>query len=385
MVALLKQVDGWDDNDDDVSRHIVAVDAPSAQGHYDKKFRKAFLHMIDNPQDKGLMSTHLFYDLPDPVAILSGGHAWEERVKKSVKSGGYWNKDSSVISYSLNQGLIDRLPSGYLKFISYGGGDMNAFRGNEMQIMDRAFATRAEDFVDFCAVDILERYATNCAYAARNQYRIRSHVVTGDFIYNGQLAIPDTRGTPVVMIFGGPFENTPHVENGRAPEDATALAWAKLNIQHGLGSVVIKTFDTEQNHDLEKGAYSPTKPFEAFLLSAFARAVDQGIIEDSKYDIFVNWRITSSFNPLLKSIELAAQCKADHSVPINGKEHYFKKDEARIITLSHKWDEALNIRLARRAGFDVEVFREPANANGLMIAKAVRKPDADLMALIPQR
>lgn len=383
MVELLRNVEGLYDEGDEVSRHIIAVDAPSAQGYYDAKFRKAFLHMIDNPNDKGLMSTHLFYDLPDSFAILSGGHAWEERIKTSSQDGGYLTKDSSVIRYSLSQGLADRLPDGQLKFISYGGGDMNAFRGNEMQIMDKVFESRGKDFEDFWAVDILERYATNCAYAARNKYRIRSHVVIGDFIYNGRLAIPETDGTPVVMITGGPFENTPYVEIGKSPEDLTALAWAKLNLQHGLGSVVIKTFDTDQKPDLVNGPYAPKKPFEAFLLSAFARAVQQGIIEDPSYDIFANWRVVASFNPVLQSVELAAMCKKDHEISINGTIKSLKQGEARVITLSHKWDEAKNVSLAQRAGFDVEVFREPGNKNGLLIAKAVRSPDDDLMSSLP--
>src|SRR3989338_248300 len=368
----------------DVSRHIIAVDAPTAQAYYDKKFIKAFIHMIENPDDKGLMSTHLFYDLPDSQSILSGGHAWEERIRNSVKTGGFWSKDTSVIHTALQKGLVSKLPEGYLKFISYGGGDINAFQGNEMQIMTAVFNGRSEDFVDFCAVDILERYATTCAYAARNKYKLRSHAVTGDFIYNGSLAIPDTKGTPIVMIFGGPFENTPYIKDGRSPEDTTALAWAKLNVQHGHGAIVLKTFDTDQNPDLVNGPYSPSKPFEAFLLSAFARAVEHRVIEDANYDIFAHWKIVSNFNNELKSIELAAQCKDDHSVKIDGRDRFFTKGESRVITLSHKWDEARNVALAKRAGFDVEVIREEGNPNGLMIAKVVRKPDADLMVWMPR-
>lgn len=379
------------------SRHVVAVDAPRKQGLYDEKFRKAFIRMVKTPEDKGLISTHLFYDIPrekgsafsqlsyDAQAILSGGHAWERRVEEAVQNKseqGYWSKDQSVTRYSLENGLLGYLPKGFLKFISYGGGDINAFSGNEMQIMSAAFDERQEDIVEFCAVDILERFAFNCAIAARNQYGIRTQGVLGDVIYNGHLAIPETKGTPIIMIYGGLFENTPYVKNGRTPEDTTALAWAKMNIQHGLGSVVIKTFDTNQKPDLVNGAYAPRKSFEAFLLSAFARAVQQGVIEDRQYDVFENWKITSSFNDTLKSIELAAECKSDHEVMIGGELESFQKGESRVITLSHKWDKAKHIQIANDAGFDVHVYEEPGNQNMLMVATATRKPKQYLLDVL---
>ncbi|HAJ90276.1 MAG TPA: hypothetical protein DCM27_04585 [Rhodospirillaceae bacterium] len=379
------------------SRHVVAVDAPRKQGLYDEKFRKAFIHMIKTPEDKGLISTHLFYDIPrekgttfsqlsyDARAILSGGHAWERRVEEAVQNKteqGYWSKDQSVAQYALNNGLLNQLPRGFLRFISYGGGDINAFSGNEMQIMSAAFDIRQDDIVEFCAVDILERFAFNCAIAARNQYGIRTQGVLGDFIYNGHLAIPETKGTPVIMIFGGPFENTPYIKNGRSPEDTTALAWAKMNLQHGLGSVVIKTFDTNQTPDLVNGAYAPRKSFEAFLLSAFARAVQQGVIEDSQYDVFRNWKITSTFNDELKSVELAAKCKEDHEVMIGGTLYSFKERDSRVITLSHKWSKEKQIQIANDAGFDACIYEEPHNQNMLMVATATKKPKQYLLDML---
>ncbi|MEK7802629.1 MAG: L-histidine N(alpha)-methyltransferase [Pseudomonadota bacterium] len=387
-------------NSEEISRHVVLVDATTNQGVYDKKFERAFVHMIENPDDKGLISTHLFYDIPrarsttfsqlsyDARSILSGGHAWERRVEEAIQGqdqAGFWSKDQSVTAHAIKHGLMDKLPKGFIKFVSYGGGDIHAFSGNELQIIEATFNERKEDIVEFCAVDILERFAFNCAIATRNAYGIKSRGVLGDFIYNGHLAIPDTKGTPVIMIFGGPFENTPFIKNGPSPIDISALAWAKMNIQHGLGSVVIKTFDTNQSPDLKNGPYAPRKNFEAFLLSAFARATQQGVINDPQYDVFEHWKITSEFNQDLKSIELAATCKIDHDIMIANKLRSFAKDEKRVITLSHKWDEATQISIAQRAGFDVEIYREPGNTNLLMVAQAVRKPNADLQKLLAPR
>jgi hypothetical protein len=393
-MSTFSQLAPMAENDD--SRRFVFVDAAVNQSAYDAKFARAFVRMIENPNDKGLMSTHLFYDMPvrgreftalpyDARHILSGGRAWERRIQGAVgrqSDDGYWSKDQRAISFALQHGLVSKLPLGFLKLVSYGGGDDHAFRGNELQIVDAIFSSRREDIIELCAVDILERFAFQCAVTARSEYGIQSQGVIGDFIYNGKLAIPESRGTPIVMSFGGPYENTPSLDGEESPEEITTLAWAKLNLQHGLNTVVIKTSDTNQSPDLQNGPYAPTREFEAFLLSAFARAVHQGVIADPQYDVFDKWRMTSNFNQATKAVELSATCKVDHSVEIAGKIRNFTRGESRVFTLSHKWDEQKHIAIAARAGFATEIIRQPGNDNIVMVSTAVRRPDHDLMAKI---
>lgn len=383
----------------DVSRCVVSLVATpnSETKRYDDKFRSAFLRMVENPQDEGLMSTHLFYDIPrdmgytfsqlpyDVCNLLSGGHAWERRIREAVTNNansGFWSKDQSSIRYALQNGLLDLLPEGHIHFLSYGGGDAHAFRGNEMQIMESAFKTREKDVIAFGAVDILERFAKSCALIAHATLGVSAEGIVGDFIYNGRLQLSESDGTPVVMIFGGPFENTPYIHGGISPVDATALAFAKLNEQHGLGATVIKTFDTNQNHDLVNGPYAAKGPFEAFLLSAFARATQQGIIENPQYDVFSRWRMTSTFDKARSCIKLAAESKVSDTVMIAGTPRSFSKGEQRVITLSHKWERSVHEDIAKRAGFDFKIIEEPGNPNMLMVAKSVRRPDKDLLDLI---
>lgn len=384
------------------SRSIAHFFATKDQTHFfNKRFATDFISMVRNPLNKGVLTPHFFHGVTglsndeysqlvqDGYLLLSLGFALEHKEKQAEKDSDNptppWNKDHSVTSYALENGLADKLPPGFIKFVSYGGGDINTFRGNELQIMDAVFKIRGEDFTEFCAVDLLEYFAMGQAITARTRYGLASHAILGDFTYNNRLAIPKISGSTVVMIFGGHFENTPYIEGGNlSPQDTTALAWAKLNLQHNLGTTVIKTCDTNQSPDLVNGPYAPSKNFEAFLLSAFARATQQGVIEDPQYDVFERWKMTSAFNKATQSIELSATCKIDHDVVIGGKPCTFKQGEGRVITLSHKWDADTHIALANRAGFDVEIYREPGNQNIMMVAQAVRWPDQDLMRHIPR-
>jgi hypothetical protein len=387
------------------SHRVIRVDAlrQTDESVYNRKFEASFLKTMQNPANEGLLTTYLFYDLPqdnrasslfsnlsyDARNILSGGKAWDRHIQDSIddrSAYGFWDGDQSIISTSLQQGLLTHLPR-TIKFISYGCGDTHAFESKESQIISAVYNDVDRDIADFCAVDILRRYAVNGAIIAHDKYGIKAYGVVGDFLYNGKLAIEDNKGTPVVMIFGGAFENTPIVEGALSPIDTTAVAWAKMNLQHGLDSVIIKTFDSDQNPQTQLTKYAPSRNFEAFILSAFARAAQQGLIKDQQYDVFSNWRMKTEFDVASSAVKLIAECKKSHTFEIAGKSYSFTDNpeapDKRTITLSHKWDEATHVKIAERAGFEVkEIYRENQNPNRLMIAQAVRRPDPELRALI---
>ncbi|HNQ92341.1 MAG TPA: L-histidine N(alpha)-methyltransferase [Alphaproteobacteria bacterium] len=399
-------VDVDDNTLPDESRSVIRVDAvQSRAGLYDQKFKKAFLKTIKNPDAEGLLTTHLFYDIPeettaafnglsyDAKIILSGGRAWERHIDDAVTSSkdptqsyGYWDNDQSIITFSINKGLIDLLPRS-IKFVSYGCGDIHAFNGKESQILAATLKDVNRDITDSCIVDILERYAISNAVAVNRRFGISSQGVVGDFLYNGKLAINETRGTPVVMIFGGSFENTPSTSGYPSPQDSAAMAWAKMNTQHGLGSIVIKTFDSNQDPQEQERRYKPTRNFEAFILSAFARAVQQGIILNPQYDVLKNWKLSERFDTGISAVKLTAVCKRDHVLNFadgSSVQLRAQKDQ-RVITLAHKWDENTHISIAQRAGFEVkETYSQEGNFNKLIVAEAIRRPDKELLELIQQ-
>ncbi|HRK98156.1 MAG TPA: L-histidine N(alpha)-methyltransferase [Alphaproteobacteria bacterium] len=387
--------------DQEESRRIINVDVPRHRSDlYDRKFITAFLNTIDNPTNQGLLTTHLFYDLPssgplassslpyDPINILSGGKAWERHIDDSIHNNTYslLDNDEDVIKYAIQHSLVQTLPR-TIKFVSYGGG--NAFDRKEFRIVNAVVEDSNRDVSDFCAVDILERFAIGGAVAANRLFGIRSQGVVGDILCNGKLAIDETTGSPVVMIFGGSFENTPSTSNAPDPRESTAIAWAKMNIQHGLGSTVIKTFDTDQDPARQEEAYSPSKNFEAFILSAFARAIQLGIIEDASYDVLENWRLKREFDLQLSSVKLIAECKKTHTLKINGTNRKFLGGETpdrRTITLSHKWGDLTHIDIAKRAGYEIKhIYSNDENPVHLLVAEATKRPDRDLLDMINQQ
>lgn len=379
----------------ELSREIITVDAPLQLTElYDKKFKTAFLLTMRNPANQGLLTPHLFYDLHhqgrlaqsnleyDPVQILSGGSAWERHTNDGPTYS-MMDDEQSVIKSAIEHGLVALLPRS-IKFVSYGGG--TAFDKKEFRIVNAAIEDLNRQTHSFCAVDILNRFAMSGALAAQHRFGIKSNGVIGDFLYNGRLAIADTKGTPVVMIFGGSFENTPATAANPNPADTSAIAWAKMNIQHGLGSVVIKTYDTDQDPVRQETAYQASKNFEAFTLSGFARAVQLNIISDPDYDILKNWRLRTEFDTALSAVKLMSECKTDHAMPTCAGPIEFKAGDTpdrRVITLAHKWSDAVHVRNAERAGFEIKkIFSVDGNYKHLMVAEAIRQPDSDLLDAI---
>jgi hypothetical protein len=362
-------------------------------------FRTAFQNLMQN-KTEGAMSSFLFHDLSattaarslgdlsyDASTILSGGNAWERRVAENAAKAkqneqSFVSNDQKIIAHSLDHALLTLLPVN-TKFVSYGGGDATAFRGNEGQIIEAALKDPSITVTDFCAVDILGRYAHTQSYIATETYGLESEGVRGDFLRNGRLGITPSAGTPVVMIFGGPFENVfPDADYPDTVENAT-IAWAKMNFQHGLGSYVIKTFDSEQDPDLQVAKYAPTRNFEAFELSFFARAIETGIIRNPQYDVFANWRMTTEFDAAANAVKILAECKQDHTLVTDQGSYDLKAGDKRTVTLSHKWDIATQVRIAERAGYEiVGLYKQENNPNVLMVAKAVNEPAPALLPYI---
>lgn len=393
----------WEDGDPEESRSAVVLSAASSddQQRHNRKFSRAFLRTVKDGE-QGLLTSHLFFDIPsntelsDPFSglaydarrILSGGRAWDRHIRDSSRKTGendYWNNDQKIISLALSEGLISSLPRS-ISLVSYGCGDAQAFENKETQIIRALMGDSGRQVTSFCAVDILERYAIEGALRAKNGFNIRSQGVVGDFLYNGRLAIQESRGMPVIMIFGSTFENTPAMEHGPDAMETTAIAWAKINVQHGLGCFVIKTFDADQDANSQLARYAPTENFEAFVLSAFARAMHQGLIKPG-YDVLSHWRMATEYDSELHAVKLVAECKRDHTLDIlspNGVAVASRRLECgdrRTVVLSHKWDLETHRQIAARAGFELkEVFESSGNPSKLIVAEAVRRPDGDLLA-----
>jgi hypothetical protein len=374
-------------------------DAENFKERQDKAFANAFIQTLKGKAE-GALTTYLFYDLPkrsrigktlnyNIKEILSGAKAWDRYTQETTLLSGhdFRKDDNNIIAYAIKRGLSKLIPKD-ITLISYGGGGEKAFIENEGQIINTLLNSSAHEIHGFQSVDILARYALSGAITASQDYRLISNGIRGDFLNNGELALARSEGSPVVMIFGGSFENTPVDKRHPDAEINASIAWAKMNLQHGLGSTVIKTFDANQKPKSQLNKYKPTKHFEAFILSGFARAMQQGVIKDKNYDIFEYWRMQTRYNTDTNSIQLISACKKSHvlktshgDIPFRGESD--PEADSRVITLSHKWNLATHAHIAERAGWEItEAYSQPRNPNTLIIATAVRPPDPKILRLI---
>lgn len=408
MNAIMHPITDAPEHDDGQSQNLITMRPALSDEAFKAKQRKAFgdaFYQTMRGDAEGAMSTYLFYDLNpdsdifsqglsyDASSILSGGRAWERRIHENAAKApneghSFIGDDKQAIAYAIKNGLLAQLPA-KMQLVSYGGGDEQAFTANEGQVIRAVQQSPDHEVPNFCSVDILPRYVDTMTYVASRRYKLDSQGVQGDFLRNGRLAITKVEGaTPVVTIFGGPFENVSIDTNApdihAQAETNVAIAWAKMNIQHGLGSIVIKTFDSDQDKASQEAKYAPTRAFEAFELSFFARAVEDGIIKNPGYDVFEHWRLASEYDEAAKANKLYAECKKDHVVETETGNHPFKAGDRRTITLSHKWDQVAHRRCAERAGYEIlGIYEQPGNKNVLMVARAARDPDADLMKYVP--
>lgn len=387
--------------EDDLDSTAVMTVAPDDVAYTARQaaaFENAFYSML-NDTAAGALTSYLFFDLPrrsgiygkgyDPVKILSGGRAWERRTAENAASAeheehNFGGDDKRIVQHSIENGLLNFIPL-HAHLISYGGGDVNTFLSIDGQILDAIAEDPTRYTSGFCAVDILPRYAQSLAYLVSDHYSLHAQGVRGDFLRNGRLAIAIKSGTPVIMNFGGSLENV-SVDAQRPDADMNAaIAWGKMNRQHGIGSVVIKTFDSDQNPENQNKKYAPTSNFAAFELSAFARAATAGIIKNSQYDVLRHWQLASMYNEDLSRQELRAECRVAHVMETTKGDYPFEVGDNRmILTLSHKWDLARHNRNIERAGGEiVQAYQQPGNPNQLIVVKFVREPDADIKAFIP--
>ncbi len=364
-----------------------------------EKFADVFFATLDG-KALGNITSYLFFDLQrgsgvfgkDAQSLLSGARAWDRRAAEAAgrvslekDTANFGSNDRRIIGYALKHGLIDLLPVKN-RVVSYGGGDSATFMVNEGSIIEAMQNTPDITTTDFWGVDIHPRYSEEQCDAASEALGLPSYAVNGD-LRNGKLPLtdPEPGVQPIVMIFGGTFENVPLENGGLDAETAAAVAWGKMNRQHGLGAFVIKTYDGDQDEATQNLKYKPTDNFTAFELSAFARAVSLGLIKNPDYDILAQWELASRYNPQESRQEMHARCKIGHDlVTTKGTYRFEAGDDRMIFTLSHKWDQATHERIIQRAGGTlVKTFNQPGNPHPLQVVRFDREPDADIRKLIP--
>lgn len=392
---------------------VVSYFRPATNGNgktpkVDKKFHKDFLRAI-NGQGEGLLTAYLFWDenANSEVSVGApengGGKAWDNIAGSGQKKRGsvcvpdeeeglgVGDDDMDAIQYSIDEGLITKLPKN-IKLVEYGGGGKTGFRKPKLVLDNMDYQEDDSEFNICCAVevDILTRY-TNESAAEFSEMGLYAFGVTGNFMFGDRrLQIPDAdpEFTPVVMVFGGPLENAPDIHNGKkvSQKESASVYYARMNKQHGIGSYLLKTYNAEKDPVKIKKKYL-VEQFTPFLLSVFQRAKSEGIIIDKEYDALENWEMEEAiYNSQKERSELSIISKKDHEIPICNPDGtrdtlVIKKGHRINSILSSRWDAEAQGKVLDPAGYEVVAdYRRKGSSGGVLLAKAVREPSPDLLS-----
>lgn len=369
-----------------------------------KAFKKALVATLRG-ETEGALSPYLFFDPPEfsnnldadykidwgsQTNVPYGASGWDAHIAQSVNTSekgpandySFPDGDKEVIEVAIKRGLFSNLPR-RSTYYSYGPGEYTAISRKDFVILDEMIKQEFPLPEAINAVDINYRYARLFAEAANARYNKASSAVQGDFM-EGTLDLGQKTGTAIIAIFGGPIANAAKDKNNTAKQNASRYL-AKLVSQHGEGTRVLQTIETESRPSVLLKEYAATKRFEAFILGALPRAVHQGIILNPKYDVFKNWKLVTDFDEATRAVRLIAEAKKSHTLEIEKEPNQRKnitfgisKGDGFVFTLSHKWNQEDWREICDPAGLNDLTFYGD-DSRKLMYSKAIREPDPALL------
>jgi|GEM_PF-5925315 len=355
------------------------------------RFNQAFLRMLAG-ETRGGMSEFLFYTPKTNQNTshhpIRGGFAWDMHTKNAGYQ--FMQNFGAAFDHAVTDGLLDLLPEN-IKICENGPGSLSAVSTKTGHVLKRLAESGQHEVQSYLCIDKSSRYAIESAYWVQNhQYGVENaYAAEGDFM--GQTTtIKQGRGTPVVMMWGGPFANAPIEHNGQSALDYLKTYFLNMRAQHGLGSHFIIEVDLEDNiNALEKSyAVAPLKDiqkrnFANFALSAFHRAAHNGTITNyrsaqtgkiasNKYPVNRLWRAWTNVETTTITIkncdgkektipysmvDIGAIAKRNHIIDTTEGSVRITKGESFSQILSHKWSEDIWHYAAQCAGAETRMFR----------------------------
>lgn len=357
--------------------------------HQRKLFEKVLKLTLDG-QAEGVLTPFLFWE-PQPfekgtsadLRIL-GAQGWDTFTSETRDKSGFRSNDSRIIRRALSEGLLnlDIIPS-KISALSYGGGDQQTYKANEGQIL-RAIANSPDHEVTRVRiVDIMQRYISENTMATTSEINTPVDGILFDFLRDDQFPrMAEARGETMLMSFGGTLFNAPRFvmpdESRTDPIDEFTNVWTRMNTQHGVGALAVFTHDTQLDPKKLAESYAIEKRsgFDAFLLGAWGRAVQQGIILDKNYSPFENWTTANDIRETDNgvNVDLLNIAKRDHSIETTFGTYKIEKGQRFVVTISGKWREEVVDKALEDANWRIrETYKEDGNPNRLIVAQG-RKP-----------
>ncbi len=367
------------------------LDLSNANSSNRESFKRA-LYATFRGEAEGVLTPYLFYDPPEPdksndvwgaqeTNIPLGAKAWDNHVSENVdaskpaddSSYDFTRSDVVVLKHALDNGLVARLPKN-IAFYSYGPGDPLAVRAKDCVLIQSILNDSGHFIRNYSAVDINDRYAHEAATEMHKRFNIHSQAIQGDFM-EGDLGLGPKNGTSVIAVFGGSFANAPIIGGRATSKDKAVEYLSKLTLQHGMGTQIIMTVDMENDEHTLLSQYAKTKSFEAFVLSSFPRAVNEGIIK-KPYDVFDHWRMVTEYDRPTKAIKLIAECKKDHVISLEDGDAQFVEGYRMTNIIANKWDKTDLRKILKSAGFsDIRIYDTKGSSKKLVTARALNEPE----------
>lgn len=349
------------------------------------RFNPAFIRTVKG-ETRGEMTEFLFYtpktNHTRDKDLLLGGHAWDVHTRNTDYQ--FMQSFSALFDHATRGGLLELLPLN-IKACENGPGSLPAViakTGHVMKILQQSEGHEVQSYLSF---DKSSRYATEAAYWIQNEWGVdKSYALEGDFMHQNN-TIEHGRGTPVVMMWGGPFANAPIAHDGATALDELKTYFHNMRQQHGLGSHFMIEIDLEDDEEALRKSYAVTprrdqkkKAFSNFILSAFHRAVHNGTIVNDNYPVNSLWRSQASVSKasvIIKDgngndriidyplVSLDARAMKGHTIKTpQGNIDIRRNSKLRTQILSHKWPEEVWTYAAGTAGAETKVFRHGKKA-----------------------
>lgn len=372
------------------SKIILSVPASVSEhnpplANYDRGFREAFFNSLRGT-DKGTLIPFLYHDSNGDKwkasQILYGSRAWEQLIQNRSYYGSLQESDQGIILHAIEKGLLQQLPRN-LRLIEYGPGEETAVQKKTFPIVTALLNSRSHRMNAYTAVDKVARFSRHAALLVSDLFSVETDLpcdaTLGDFMNNGHLEISERNGTPVILTFGGTFFNAPSIEGNTSAIEMATHYMAKVNVQHGVGTHLVMTFNTEQDPKTLKKQYAPTKGLRSWIMSSFHRAVEEKLILNEDYDPDNYWNVEPEVlgNRTSTTVRQNQVCQEEHLLETPEGVFSICKGQKIVVSESHKWDKPDLSTIFEESGWETkEIFEQEGNPNKLVVAEAVRRPPA---------
>jgi hypothetical protein len=288
---------------------------------FENDFHTAFTNAVNGVNSHiGLLLKYSYFDTDKSAwgGLLDFSQApWDALSTASDTYSHFGTEEVRAINIGIREGILESIPEN-VHYLSFGPGATSAFKNKDGKILTGLVGS-GHQIHGATTIDINKRYALDNAQVLYDAFGFDAMAIQGDFFSRDFFSDTATRlnldegATPLIAIFGGTVQNTP-----QTPEESTQKGITTFFTKMGKafpGAHVIMTVDAtidEIDPSIATAPYQYSLENEIFVLNFMARAKQQGVIKDPKYEILRNWKIADPAVWTGHSVDGYIEAKRDH-------------------------------------------------------------------------